>query len=41
VLHKKRMVGVAQLAELRVVASAVAGSSPVAHPSNFQVFSGY
>ena len=30
---KGRMVGVAQLAELQVVALAVAGSSPVAHPS--------
>jgi hypothetical protein len=33
-LKNKFMVGVAQTAEHRVVAPAVAGSSPVAHPSN-------
>jgi hypothetical protein len=30
------MVGVAQLAEHRVVAPAVAGSSPVVHPNKFK-----
>ncbi len=37
-LNRKRMVGVAQSAELRVVAPVVAGSSPVAHPSTFKYF---
>lgn len=32
-LRPTSLVGVAQLVELRVVVSAVAGSNPVAHPS--------
>ena len=35
-LQNSFMVGVAQLAEHRVVAPAVAGSSPVVHPSKFK-----
>jgi hypothetical protein len=35
-LQNKFMVGVAQLAEHRVVAPAVAGSSPVVHPRAFE-----
>jgi hypothetical protein len=36
VLQNMLMVGVAQLAEHRVVAPAVAGSSPVVHPKVFK-----
>lgn len=36
VLQNSFMVGVAQLAEHRVVAPAVAGSSPVVHPKDFK-----
>lgn len=32
-MYKNDMVGVAQLVELQIVVLAVAGSSPVAHPS--------